>query len=149
MVFLGFIFISSIFFVFAAVSGNVFNFVNADSFIILLLTSVLFSIFTFKWKEFIAGIRSMFALKRERINKDYQVAAHYKSLMVVTVVVGIVSSCQGFISYALAIRDAVDAAIHLPLMEALCYAGFTVVYSLMISFLLYFPICILHGENDK
>lgn len=147
MIFIGFILISSIFFIFAAISGNVFNFVNYDSLIILLIADVLFSVFTFKWKEFVKGIKSMFTFKGHSHKKDYRVAAHFKALMVVTIAVGIISSMQGFISYALAIRDSVESALNTPLLEAVCYTGFTTVYSLILSFLLFYPVYLFNRED--
>lgn len=147
MIFIGFILVSSIFFIFAAISGNVFNFVNYDSFIILLVADVLFSIFTFKWNEFVKGVRSMFTFRVDSHTKDYRVAAHFKALMVVTIAVGIISSMQGFISYALAIRDSVESALNTPLMEVVCYTGFTTVYSLILSFLLYYPVYLFNRED--
>ncbi len=148
MIFIGFLLISSIFFIFAAISGNVGYFVNYDSFLILIVADVIFSIFTFRWKVFIRGVKSMFVLNGHSYTKDNHVAAHFKSLMMVTIAVGVISSIQGFFSYALAVRDSVESALSLALIEVLCYTGFTTVYALMLSFLLFYPVYLLNLETD-
>lgn len=149
MIFLGFVLISGIFFIFAAISGNVFNFVNGDSLAILLIADLLFSLFTFRWKEFIGGIRTMFVFRADSCTRDPRIAVHYRALMNVTLAVGLVSTMQGLISYALAIRDSVEAAMAMPLGEALCYSSFTTVYGLMLSFFLFYPVYLFNRSTDQ
>ncbi len=146
MILIGFLLISSIFFIFAAISGNVGYFINYDSFLLLLAAVLIYSVFTFKWKEFVHGLKTMIIFHTGNFRKDEKTASHYQSLMVVTIAVGLISTAQGLMSHALAVRDSVEIALSMPLMEALCYAGFTTVYALMLSFLLFYPVYLLNHK---
>ncbi len=146
MILIGFILISSIFFIFAAISGNIGYFVNYDSALILVAATLIFSACTFKWSELVNGLKTMVVVNIHGFRKDGSTASHFKSLIIVTIAVGLISTAQGVISHVLAIRDLVDSALHMPLAEAFCYASFTTVYALIISILLFYPVYLLNCD---
>lgn len=147
MIFIGFILISSMFFVFAFFAGSISHFYNLDSMGIILFVVLIFSIFTFKWSEFVQGLKSMFIFNKNTYKKNNAVANHYKALMFVSIAGGIVSTIQGLISHALSIRDLSEVALKIPISEALSYASFTIAYAIMFSFFLFYPVYLLNREN--
>lgn len=78
--------------------------------------------------------------------KSKEVSDHYKSLMIISLTVGVVSTIQGLISYALLIRDLSAIATNMPFPEALSYAIFSTVYAIMISMFLLYPVHILNRD---
>ena len=147
MIFIGFLLIYGIFLIFAFFSGNVFHFINPDSLLISPVTVFIFSICTFKWNEFRAGIKTMFSFAKPR-EPSQRVAGHYKSLMLISFAAGIVSTIQGLISYSLSKRDMVDVALNMPFTEAFSYSIFSTAYGIMYSVFLFYPVYLLHS-NDK
>lgn len=139
MIFIGFLLIMGIFLLFSFISGNIFHFINIDSFLIILSAPLIFTIFTLKWKAFVTGLHTMFAFKKSQMKKNEQAANHYKSMMVICLATGVVSTCQGIYSYLLSLRDGVEFALNTPFYEAFCYAAFTTVYAVILSCFLIYP----------
>jgi flagellar motor component MotA len=149
MILVGFLLLSGVFFLFAAVSGNIGYFFNLDSLLLLLTAALLYSVFTFHWKEFKHGLKTMVTFRVDKLRKDKRAASHFKALMVVTMAVGFISTAQGLLSHRLAVRDSVESALIRPLGEALCYASFTTVYAVMFSFLLFYPVYLQNRDTSN
>jgi len=154
MVFIGFALITGLLLVFAYFAGNIFHFINLDSILLVILPGFIFSVFTFKFKEYIKGIRSMFIFSLRKIKKDNKTASHYRSLIIITITFGVLSTAQGLFSYILTARDFKRGLVKLSefvtettFAQAVVYAGFTTVYALLISFFLYYPIYIMYNEK--
>ena len=153
MIFAGFVCITGLLLLSAHFGGNISYFCNYDSIILVLLPGLLFSIGTFKWKEYRNGIRSAFVFTLKLIKRDNKTAAHFKSLIMITMAFGILSTAQGLCAYVLYKRDYAKGLIEpsafsldTTLAEAFVYAGFTGVYALLISAFLFYPICLINKE---
>jgi flagellar motor component MotA len=154
MVFIGFMLITGVLLIYAYFAGNIGYFINLDSILLVILPGLIFSIFNFKLKEYFKGIKSMFIFSLKNINKDNKVASHYRSLIFVTIIFGILSTAQGLFSYILADRDykkglikLSEFAMDITIGQAIVYASFSTVYALLISFFLLYPIHIMYKEN--
>jgi len=156
MIFLSFVFITGLFLVYAYFAGNILYFINLDSIPIIILPGIIFSIFTFKLKEYTKGVKSMFIFNLKNIKKDNNVSSHFRSLILITIIVGILSAFQGLFSYILTNRDYKRGLIELPeyiiettMGEAIVYAGFSIVYALLISIFLLYPIYLIYKEKTN
>ena len=147
MIILGFFLTGSILLAFAFLAGNMFHFLNCDSLLISPLAAFLFSLSTYKCKELVKGVKTMFMFSRKKHAPNPAVAAHYKALMLVSLAMGVVSTIQGLVSYALSRRDAAEMALAMPLSEAFSYAIFSTAYGIMYSVFLFYPVYLLH-RND-
>jgi hypothetical protein len=154
MIFIGFSLITCLLLIYAYFNGNVFHFINPDSIPLAILPGFIFSIFTFKLKEYFKGIKSMFLFNLRNNKKDNKVASHFRSLMFITIIFGLLSTAQGLFSYVLTNRDYKRGLIELPeivmeitIGQAIVYASFSTVYALLISFFLYYPIYIMYNEK--
>ncbi len=154
MVFIGFTIITGILLAFAHFSGNIGYFINFDSIILAIIPGILFSIFCFKWKEYISGIKILFSFSRKSIKHDNKTASHFKSLIYITIGFGILSTAQGLFSYVLARRDysqglaeLSEFALKTTIDQAFVYSSFSIVYALLISAFIYYPIYILKKEE--
>jgi hypothetical protein len=154
MIIIGFALVTGLLLVFAYFNGNIFHFINLDSILLVILPGLIFSIFNFKLKEYIKGIKSMFIFSLKNIKKDNKVASHFRSLMSITIIFGILSTAQGLFSYILTNRDYKRGLIELSEFamettfdQAVVFASFTTVYALLISFFLFYPIYIIYNEN--
>ncbi len=194
MIIIGFIIITSILLLFAHIGGNVGYFINLDSIALVIIPGILFSIFTFKWKEYVDGIKLLFCFNKKSIRQNQQLrrraaeyvgsslvvvfgfitffnalkgrgikpfntnkktASHFKSLIYVTIGFGFLSTVQGLFSYILARRDfsqnlieLSDFALNTTFSEACVYASFTIVYAVLISAFVYYPIVILKKIDE-
>ncbi len=155
MIIIGFIIITSILLLFAHIGGSVGYFVNLDSIALVIIPGILFSIFTFKWKEYVDGIKLLFCFNKKSIRQNNKTASHFKSLIYVTIGFGFLSTVQGLFSYILARRDfsldlveLSDFALNTTFSEACVYASFTIVYAVLISAFVYYPIVILKKIDE-
>ncbi|MDR2597470.1 MAG: hypothetical protein LBC76_09160 [Treponema sp.] len=154
MIFIGFALITGLLLVFAYFAGNIFHFINLDSILLVIFPGLIFSVFSFKFKEYIKGIKSMFIFSLKNKKKDNKVASHFRSLIFITIIFGILSTTQGLFSYILTNRDYKRGLTELSELvmettfdQAVVYACFTTVYALLISFFLYYPIYLMHNEK--
>ena len=143
MIFIGFLLISSIFFVFAFFAGGVEYFFNLDSLVIPLFGCFLFALFTFNIKAFGKGIKTAFMFSKKNFVKDPEVAKTYKSLIFVSLAIGVCSAFQGII---VGILFNWRNAIEFPLTVVFSFASFTVVYGLMYAVFLFYPVYLMHKE---
>ncbi|QQO08758.1 hypothetical protein [Breznakiella homolactica] len=148
MIFIGFLLISGIFLLYAWFSGNAGFFINPDSMPISPAAVLLFSVFSFRWKEFVRGLRTMFLFSLKKFEGSGGTARHYRSLIWVSLTAGLVSTAQGLFSYFLTVRDNPQAAVEISASTAFCYAGFSTVYGLMLSVFLLYPVYLLHREKS-
>ncbi|ULQ58498.1 hypothetical protein K7I13_07900 [Brucepastera parasyntrophica] len=148
MIFLGFLIITGIFLLYSWFSGNAGFFINPDSMPISLAAVLVFSVFTFHWKDFVRGVKTMFVFKAEKIEGSASTARHYLSLIWVSVAAGVVSTFQGLLSYFLTVRDYPEAALEISPATAFCYAIFSTVYGIMYSVFLFYPVYLVHREKS-
>ncbi|MDR1748963.1 MAG: hypothetical protein LBR47_07870 [Spirochaetaceae bacterium] len=154
MVFIGFVLITGILLAFAHFSGNIGYFINLDSIFLAIIPGLLFSIACFKWKEYSDGIKVLFSFNIKSMKRDNKTARHFKSLIPITIVFGLLSTIQGLFSYILARRDysqglaeLSDFALNTTIAQAFVYAGFSTAYALLISAFIFYPIYILKKEE--
>ena len=148
MIFIGFLLISSIFFVFAHFAGGVQFFLNLDSLCISPLAAAIFSIFTFRTGAFVRGIRSMFALSPRNREVDRETADLYLALIFISLAAGVCSTFQGMISGILYGKNLPSDA-QIPLSEMFCYASFSSVYGLMYAAFLFYPVYLFNGRRNR
>ena len=149
MIFLGFLLTFGIFLIFAFMSGNVFYFINWDSLLISPLAGLIFAVCTFRWKELLLGVKTMFLFSVKRHLPDRRVSELYTALMLVSASAGVISTIQGFISYSLSGRDMDEIALAMPFTEAFAYSVFSTAYGIMYAVLLFYPVSLLNRENGK
>lgn len=143
MIFIGFLLTSGIFFLFAHFAGGIQYFFNPDSIGIPLVAVMIFSLFTFRWRVFCKGVRCMFLFNVRDFEKDVRVSRHYFSLMVVAIAAGVCSTFQGMISGIL-VGATLPETEQFPLEAIACYASFSTVYAIMLSFFLFYPVYLLN-----
>lgn len=155
MIFIGFVLITGVLVFFSYLSGNAQYFYNMDSILLTLFPIFVFSIFTFKWKVLLQGIKTIFSFNYKSISKDKMIANHFKSLMIVTFSFGILSTFQGLMSYVLASRD-IKLGILRPseftqtvtASQIFVYSGFTTVYAILLCAFILYPVYLLHKDNE-
>lgn len=134
MIFLSFILISSIFLLSAHFAGNVGNFINIDSLLIILLGMAISSI-SLSWGKVPSlkkGFIQIFSFSMPK-DKDTEVKNIFTGLLISTIAVGFCSSCQGILSGIL-------SGNNLPILQVLSFASFTTIYALIISIFLFLPV---------
>ncbi|HCC37276.1 MAG TPA: hypothetical protein DEQ14_06470 [Treponema sp.] len=154
MIFIGFAVITGILLIFAHFGGNISHFINIDSIILVIIPGIIFSVFCFKWKEYIDGIKLLFNFSLKSIKRNNKTALHFKSLIYITIAFGFLSTVQGLYSHVLARRDYFlelaelsEFALNTTFAQGVVYSGFTTVYALLISAFIFYPVYILKKDE--